>query len=308
MTRRAGATGGLKFAAKHAKVRPFGAPLRWLYMNKNIAALLGCLLLVPAQVLGALVFVPAGTVVYGELEEKITSSARKFRVGFEPLGHVWRDVTLNGVTIIEAGTPLELRISRLDPRGIGGRGGEVEISAVSVESVAGEKIMLRGGYGQDPGDRTVLTQALSAIVWPTAFLPGRRAVLEEGMVFDTHIPADTYVEVPDDAVPTVNLHQPSGLTVIVKYDELNRRADVLPLEISLCGMAWNRNIEVTHVNDREVKPILVTVLGRRNIDSCYIAEARINLEALSGHFDKGINRFSVSVNGVTEDVVLNVEM
>src|SRR5215510_14320583 len=89
--------------------------------------------------------IPQGTVVFGALDERITSNAGKFRVGYPVDGHVWKDVVVDGHTIIRAGTPIELRISRLAGKSIGGGGGSLEIMAVSVKAVDGTEISLSGG-------------------------------------------------------------------------------------------------------------------------------------------------------------------
>src|SRR5262245_62618648 len=74
--------------------------------------------------------VPQGTVVFGELDERITSNGNKFRVGYPVDGHVWKDVVVDGHTIIRAGTPIALRIARLNGKSVGGQSGSLEIMAV----------------------------------------------------------------------------------------------------------------------------------------------------------------------------------
>src|SRR5262245_66214914 len=74
--------------------------------------------------------IPQGTVVFGELDERITSNGNKFRVGYPVDGHVWKDVTVDGHTIIRAGTPIELRIPQLNGKSVGGQSGSLEIMAV----------------------------------------------------------------------------------------------------------------------------------------------------------------------------------
>src|SRR3970040_258472 len=103
---------------------------------KNLLALLsGSLVFVaPTWVLSAELVIPRGTVVFGELDERITSNGNKFRVGYPVDGHVGKDVVVDGHTIIPAGTPIVLRISKLNGSNVGGRGGSLEIMAVSVKT------------------------------------------------------------------------------------------------------------------------------------------------------------------------------
>ena len=277
-------------------------------MQKSLAAVLGISLVgVAPSALSATAYLPRGTVIYAELGERVTSNSRKYRVGYEPLAHVWKDVQINGVTIIEAGTPVGVRISRLAPRGVGGRGASIQISATQLE-VGDEVISLSGGYGEDTRDRTGLTRALGMVFWPGAFLPGKRAALEEGMVFDMEIRTDTYIEIPDSLIPTVNLAPPSGLNISVVYDELTEESNELPLEIRLCGQDWTNDIFVGSVNDKPIDPIDVEMRSRIFSNNCDIAHMYVDLEALSEHFERGINRFTVSLGELTEEVLLNVEM
>ena len=104
-------------------------------MKSRFALMAGCLLLVaPTLVLSAELVIPRGTVVFGELDERITSNGNKFRVGYPVDSHVWKDVVVDGHTVIAAGTPIEMRISKLRGSGTGGRGGALEIMAVSVST------------------------------------------------------------------------------------------------------------------------------------------------------------------------------
>lgn len=274
-----------------------------------VAACLACsamLAAVPAP--AAEIVIPRGTPIFGELAERVTSNSRNFSVGDEIDGLVWRDVVVDGHTVIPAGTPMMLRISRLDSRNVGGRGGTLEIMAVSVEAVDGTEISLDGGYDQAGGDRYGLTRALSYIIWPAGFLPGRRAVLDEGTVFDAAIPADTRIVLPDDAVPTLRLAALSDLTIDILYDEIDQRDGTLPMELTLCNREFVRNADITAVNDRKVRPILVTIITSRRGDPCHVFGARVNLEDLTKEFTPGINRFSVTMAEIEASVVLNVEM
>ncbi len=248
--------------------------------------------------------------MFGELEERITSSEKKFRVGYPVDGHVWKDVVVGGHTVISAGTPLVLRISKLNDNSIGGRGGSLRVMAVSVNAVDGTVISLSGGYDQSGNDRYGVARALSMVLWPAGFLPGKKAVLEEGTVFDASIPADTTITVPEGAVPTLKLAEVEAkdLTVEVLYDELNQSKGILPLAMTLCNHDFTRDAHVTAVNESEVRPILIAITGAKRGEPCHEFNGRVNLESLKDHFKPGINRFSVTMGGVTESIVLNVEM
>jgi hypothetical protein len=276
---------------------------------KKPALLIGWLALLASKyVLSADVVIPRGTVVFGELDEQITSSARKFRVGYPVDGHVWKDVVVNGHTVIRAGTPLVLRISRLDGSRTGGVGGALQIVAVSVKAIDGTDISLTGGYDQAGGDRSGLSRALSTVLWPSAFLPGGKAVLDVGTVFDASIPSDTRISLPSDALPTLKLTAQPDLRVEIVYDEIDQNEGTLPLALTLCNRNFTREANVTAVNDVAVRPILVAInVGKRG-EPCHEFRGRVNLESLRKHFNPGINRFSVAMSGAEGSVVLNVEM
>jgi hypothetical protein len=252
--------------------------------------------------------IPQGTVVFGELDERITSNANKFRVGYPVDGHVWKDVVVDGHTIIPAGTPIELRISRLNSNSVGGGGGSLQIMAVSVKAVDGTEISLDGGYDQVANDISGLTRAFSSLLWPTMFLPGRNAVLDVGTVFDAAIPANTRIKLPDGALPTLRLAARPDLTVDVIYDDIDAKEGTLPLALTLCNKEYTREAHVTSVNDEEVRPILVAIIIGKRGERCHEFTGRVNLESLQEHFKPGINRFKVSMNGAEAGTVLNVEM
>jgi hypothetical protein len=278
-------------------------------MTNPFALLCSCLVLVaPTCAFSAELIIPRGTVVFGALDERITSNGSKFRVGYPVDGHVWKDVIVDGHTVIPAGTPIVLRISKLDGTGTGGRGGALEIKAISVKARDGSEISLTGGYGDTGNDRSGLAKGLAIVLWPAGFLPGRKAVLDEGTVFDASIPADTRITIPQGELPTLKIAPLEDLTVDVVYDEIDQRAGSLPLELTLCNRPFVREANVTAVNEAEVKPILVTVVTSKRGNPCHVFRAKVNLEALKDHFKPGINRFSVTMSGVEASTVLNVEM
>jgi hypothetical protein len=274
---------------------------------KNVFALL-LAFGTPLSAFSAELVIPRGTMVFGELEEQITSNEKKFRVGYPVDGHVWKDVVVDGHTVIPAGTPMEMRVSRLDGRQAGGRGGSLTIMAVSVTASDGTAISLSGGYDQSGGDRYGLARGLSYLLWPAAFLPGRRAVLDVGTVFDAAIPADTRITIPDDALPTLTLTDVPDLTVDIVYDEIDQRERTLPVALTLCNRDFTRAANITAVNDAAVRPIMVSIIEGRRGDPCHEFRGVVNLESLQKEFKRGINRFSVSMGGAEASIVLNVEM
>jgi len=146
------------------------------------------------------------------------------------------------------------------------------------------------------------------VLWPAGFLPGRRAVLDVGTVFDASIPADTRVTVAANELPTLKLTDRTDLDIDILYDDIDSKDGTLPFELTLCNRPFTREASVTAVNEKEVRPILVTIITGKQGDPCHTFGARVNLESLRAHFNAGINRFTVTMSEAVATTVLNVEM
>lgn len=278
-------------------------------MATLVRGALATLALVPFAGSAATIVVPSGTRVFGELDQQVTSNEENFRVGDSVRGRVWRNVVVDGQTVIPVGAPMVPRISSMTRRKIAGRGGEVEIQAVSVIAVDGNEILLDGGYDKQAGHRTGLAASLSALVaWPLIFIRGKHAVLDPGTVFDASVPANTNVRTADDRPPTLRLSQASNLSVEVLYDELEEKARELPLKLSVCDREWTGSASITRVNERDIDAISVELAAANREGECVSARGLVNLKALTEHFVRGINRFSVTAAGETVEVVMDVEM
>ena len=59
---------------------------------------------------------------------------------------------------------------------------------------------------------------------------------------------------------------------------------------------------------KQIRPITVSVRSRLYIDNCDIARSYVSVEALSRHFGHGLNRFTVTLGDLTQEVLLNIEM
>jgi hypothetical protein len=259
--------------------------------------------------LSATVTIPSGTQVFGELDQEVTSNQKDFSVGDTVRGHVWRNITVGGQTVIAVGAPMTLRISSITKRKIAGRGGDVKIQAVSVTAVDGQEIFLDGGYDKEAGHRTALAASLSALVaWPLIFIRGKEAVLEAGTVFDASIPANTAVTLNGDRPPVLRLGGGSDLSVDVLSAEMNEKSKELPLKVTLCGHAFPSSMEVTEVNEQKIDAISVKLAAPSVEGNCSSARGALPIKEISGHFARGINRFSVNASGETAEVILDVEM
>jgi hypothetical protein len=241
--------------------------------------LTSALLLASASAWPASVLLPKDMVIYAELAEKVTSGDP---IGYQPEAYVWRDVEVGGVNVI----------------------------------VNGQEIELRGGYGQQESNSQVMGNVFGATAGVagiplgsfSSLLPGRKAVLEKGMVFNTNILEDTYIELADDAVPTLNFRGEATLTVGVVYQEITSISTELPLSVRLCGQTLPDAIVIEKINDQSVSPIPADVESVTIEGDCSSARVNVWIDDLKQHFEPGINRFSLTLGDMTEEVVLNVEI
>jgi hypothetical protein len=255
------------------------------------------------------VVIPAGTRIFGELQQEVSSDIDEFSVGDFVEGTVWRNIVVDGRTIIEAGAPMTLQVSDIKKRRTFGRAGNVEVRAVSVTAVDGTEIFLDGGYDKKGESRVVLSSTLAALVaWPTLFIKGKEAVLAPGTVFDAAIPANTRVAVAAGAPQTIRISNLSDLSVEILYDAMTADSKTLPLRISLCDTQWTGDVRVTAVNDDAIEALGVELGDVVRDGDCARADGAVDLKDLSEHFTNGINRFTVTQGGESAEVMLDVEM
>lgn len=278
---------------------------------RNAAALASLVwpLLLAELASAAVVTIPAGTRIFGELQAEVSSNAKVHEAGEFVPGRVWRNVVVDGQTVIAAGAPMVLQVSAIQKRRTFGRAGSIEVRAVSVVAVDGTEIFLEGGYDKKGEGRIVLSSTLAALVaWPTLFIKGKEVVLPPGTVFDAAIPANTNVAVADGPRPTIRLSNRTPLSVEILYDELTEDADELPVVASLCGRPWAGPFQIDRVNDGAVEPLAIQAGESRTEGDCQVTRGLVDLEELSEHLGKGINRLTVRVGDSSAEVILDVEM
>jgi hypothetical protein len=276
-----------------------------------VKSVLLCVLAVLAETSAAdIITVPAETRIFGELAQEVTSNVEQFASGDPVMGRVWQDVVVDERTVISAGAPMVLRISDITKRKVFGRGGNVEVRAVSVTAVDGTEIFLDGGYDQEAENRIILTASLFALVaWPTAFIKGKEAILPPGTVFDATTLASVTVTVPDNAPRIVPAPDTSNLRVEVLYDAMTEDTKDLPLRLTLCGHDALGDLEITSVKGSALEePLEIEVVTSGRVDGCHVVAGSVDLKDLGEHLSKGINLFTVSASGESADVLLDIEM
>ena len=96
---------------------------------------------------------PTNTRVYVETTESLVAKGGKVNKG-DPVGSkVWRDVIVNSVVVIAAGTPVVARIDEVSKSRMAGIKGTMSIGAYETESIDGQTIQLSGGYNKEGTSR-----------------------------------------------------------------------------------------------------------------------------------------------------------
>ena len=246
--------------------------------------------------------IPAGTKVYCELTQRVVSKKAQFQVGDRVRVRVWRDVVINGHTVIHKGSPVNARISFLKTNKIAGVKGKVEIAARSCFMADDNEIMLSGGYGREGKSFVGGAIALSAVLlWPLIFVMGKKADLPIGTVFDAYTDETKtiIVEVAGDQrnLPKIDL---SGLFVSygveIDYDSLaaQKKPKSIPILITHESEKEAQTVEVIRVNGKGLgKNLPVTITSSDIEEDEVIIRAEVDVKKLFKHFTKGINRFEV---------------
>jgi hypothetical protein len=277
-------------------------------MNRVLCAFVA--LIAGHAALAETIAIPAGTRIFGELEQEVTSDVERFSSGDPVTGRVWQDVVIDGRTVISAGTPLVLRISDIEKRKVLGRGGNVEIRAVSVTAVDGTEVFLDGGYDREAVNRIALAASLAVFVtWPTIFIKGKEAILPPGTVFDAATLANIAVTVPNDAPRIAPPTTTPNLRVAILYDTMDEDSKNLPLRMTLCGYERTGRFDIVLVNDSPIEePIEIETTATALVDGCHVTTGNADLKDLGEHLAKGLNRLTVTGSGESAEILLDIEM
>tara|TARA_Y100001968_G_C19370437_1_gene724861 strand:- start:67 stop:906 length:840 start_codon:yes stop_codon:yes gene_type:complete len=262
-------------------------------------------LLMPSTVLGETITIPFGTTVFCELDQKVTSKKRKWSEGDLVKAHVWKDVRVGTHIVIKAGTPVIMKISKLQKARIAGQKGSLELTALSVLGADGVDIPLQGGYDKSGKGRVGLSVSLGVLVFaPLVFIKGGEAVLKRGTIFDAMVRNPTKIEV-DTATKRPVLRMPSALNVAVIYDEIDMDAQTVLLPMSISTDQPFERVEIVAINDKPLETPLQLDMVSAPVDGS--VKVTTPLKALAKMMSQGMNRLSVKAGEETEEVLLEIE-
>lgn len=97
--------------------------------------------------------IPPGTQIYLTTNDSVVAKGDNVNVGMLVRSRVSRDVSVGGQTVIKAGTPAMVQVSRIKKRNVAGIKGELALRAVETEAVDGQRIYLSGGYNKEGKSR-----------------------------------------------------------------------------------------------------------------------------------------------------------
>jgi hypothetical protein len=272
-------------------------------------------LLLPSMLFAETVSIPSGTRVFIELDQLVTSKKKHNQEGSFVRAHVWRDVLVDGRLVVPSGSQAIVQIGDIKGAKVAGVKGYVELKALQVPAVDGSDVMLVGGYDRSGKSLVALSVALAVIVFvPLIFLKGKQAKLQPGTIFDAMVANQVLVEVAELTPVVPSSTEPEAMTVAVVYDLLDAdpagkdQVTDLPLRITLRADTIV-SAQVIEVNGAAVEPIAVTIGPASATDEgCVTADATVKLKALGKHFKEGFNRFTIEVDGFTEEVMLDLEL
>ncbi len=267
-----------------------------------IAAVL--LTALPTAGIADMVRIPAGTTVYCVLDESLSTkkkSSNFVRPGDRVRARVTEDVVVDGRVVIEAGTVVWSEVSKARRAKIAGIRGRLEVEANTVAAVDDTSIRLAGGYDRSGRGRIVTAAVLAKVIaWPFILIKGKQAHLSRGVIFDaqTAVSAEVNVVAPLD-LPVLRADI-AGFEVSIPYDSIDTEVRLAILPLLFTGLATATDeAHVTAVNGQEIRRITIAIVD---------GSGEVDFQELAEHFRHGMNRFTVTVDDQSVDVLLEFEL
>ncbi|WP_423857607.1 hypothetical protein [Arenimonas sp.] len=261
---------------------------------------------------------PEGTRIYLKLDQMVSGKRGEAEAGDLVRCSVWRDVSLQGVLLVKAGTAATCKVESVKHSNIAGIKGKLVIGALDTTTVDGQKLQLTGGYNKEGKSRMAMTISLGVIVFlPLIFITGSAAELPEGAVIDAYSGPDIPVVVQGEvaSVPVINLGgvgvDYSAEAVLDDFMVPGAKPEVFKIKVVKDGAPPSK-LFIDNVNGKSIQSIPLDIIDSNARDGVSTSMATVSIKTLSKQFQKGINRFEVSFieNGEkkSSEVILNIQM
>lgn len=262
--------------------------------------------------------IPANTRIYVETQEYISGKKKTTSEGQMIRSQVWRDVIVDGQTVIEAGTPVLVRVDSFKRAKVAGVKGKITLGAYETKLVDGNIIQLGGGYYKEGRGRMALSITLAAVVFlPLIFIKGKSAKLESGTVFDAYIDQSTTLEIANYKKPTRSINLSGvveeGFSAEVLYDELEavEKPEVFAFAIQ-APVGNSGEFVIDTLNGESIKDMDLEARQTGSEGELEFWRGEIKIKSLAKKLKKGINTFEIStmINGqrVSKEIVLDIQI
>ena len=262
---------------------------------------------------------PEGTRIYIKMNQAVSGKRGKAQPGDVVQCEVWRDVVLQGILLVKAGTHGACKVESVKHANIAGIKGKIVIAAMETKAIDGQPLQLTGGYNKEGKSRMALSISLGVIVFvPLIFITGSPAELPDGTVFDAYSGPDLPIVVQaqgDSSIPAIDLGGAfAPFTAEVILDDFlkpDAKPELFRIRVTRQG-AMPKQLVIDNVNGKSVEAMPLDVGPGKTADGTSEAVATIKIKTLAKHFQKGINRFEVAFteNGerTAVETILNIQM
>lgn len=262
--------------------------------------------------------VPANTRVYIQTDEFISGKKGTTHPGDVIRASIWRDVVVDGQTVIAAGTPVIVKVDDFKKARFAGLKGKISLGAYETTLIDGTPISLGGGLYKEGKGRMALSITLAAVVFiPLIFIKGKAARLPEGTVFDAHFAETITFDAPGYTNTSwtgaaFDLSE-SKLKAEVLYGELETQQEPEIFAFAIEAPKGSKGtFVIDRVNGKRIKPVAIKTQSTGLVRNTELWRGEVKIKALSKQFKKGINTFQIAteIEGkrVAREIVLDIEI
>lgn len=161
-------------------------------------------------------YIPKGTKLQIELTKELSS--KKAKVGDAVPLRLVQNLIINDVVVIPAGSEVRGVVTKTRKAGGLGRGGKLEFTIVSVNTINGVEVPLqytKGEHGASDGGAVAVVAFVSIV--GGIFMKGKNVVYNEGLRFDAAVTADVDLNVPLSGLKdAMDASKPHGVSITIQ--------------------------------------------------------------------------------------------